>query len=91
MGDGVTGRLKRAAAANALLALRWEADAVARNHFGEVVWLRRFPPRPNWPAGGITDCCGVLAPCERHAAMTPPEWAVPLARRLADRPEAGGV
>lgn len=42
-----------------LNALRWKADTQIINHEGEHVWLKQIE-------GGITDCCYVAEPCERH-------------------------
>ncbi len=39
--------------------LRWRADMIVTNPFGERVWLKSIE-------GGVTDCCPVDAPCERH-------------------------
>lgn len=51
--------------AEALLgSLRWKADTLVTNYFGEVVWLK--PCYLNGKRIGITDCCFVDDPCERH-------------------------
>lgn len=47
----------------ALEDLRWNADRIVTNHFGERVWLTHC-------AGGITDCCAENSPCDYHAALT---------------------
>ena len=41
--------------------LRWKPDQIIQNHEGDYVWLKKID-------GGITDCCFVAEPCERHAA-----------------------
>lgn len=43
--------------------LRWDADRIVVNHFGERVWLKKI-------VGGITDCCLASDPCEYHARLT---------------------
>ena len=51
-----------------LASLRWRANMVVVNHFGERVWLK-----PLFDAKGrllgITDCCLENEPCSRHAAI----------------------
>ena len=46
-------------------ALRWKADQIITNHFGERVWLKQSPH-------GLTDCCPVDAPCDHHVKLTHP-------------------
>ena len=46
-----------------LASLRWRADQIIINHFGERVWLRECE-------GGITDCCLAAEPCDYHAKLT---------------------
>lgn len=50
-----------------LAALRWKADMKIVNDFGEHVWLK--PLIVNDKRIGITDCCFVDNPCERHAKL----------------------
>jgi hypothetical protein len=45
-----------------LEALRWKADQLVTNPFGERVWLKQMPD-------GLTDCCDADDPCERHAGQ----------------------
>lgn len=45
--------------------LRWSADRVVDNHFGERVWLKQIE-------GGITDCCPEDSPCDYHKRLTHP-------------------
>lgn len=46
-----------------LNSLRWKADQLITNHFGERVWLKQID-------GGITECCPEEAPCAHHARLT---------------------
>lgn len=46
-----------------LAELRWNADRVVTNPFGERVWLKQI-------SGGLTDCCPADDPCEYHARLT---------------------
>ena len=50
-----------------LRALRWRADDLITNDFGERVWLR--PLLANGVRIGITDCCFEDDPCHRHASL----------------------
>lgn len=45
--------------------LRWTADRIVVNPFGERVWLRERDDRL-----GITDCCPADEPCDYHAKLT---------------------
>jgi hypothetical protein len=47
-----------------LAELRWAADRIVIEPFGERVWLK------NREGGGITDCCLADDPCEYHAKLT---------------------
>lgn len=46
-----------------LAELRWTADRVVTNPFGERVWLKQIN-------GGLTDCCHAADPCDYHAKLT---------------------
>lgn len=48
-----------------LESLRWHADQIVTNPFGERVWLKLIAP-----GKGITDCCPADAPCPYHARLT---------------------
>ena len=50
-------------AAELLAELRWSADTIVTNDFGERVWLRKCEH-------GITDCCLASEPCDEHALLT---------------------
>lgn len=76
MGEGCAGSMRSLArsltehppapseAEEILKAMRWKADMVITNPFGERVWLkRRFNPN------GLTDCCLESDPCAHHAAL----------------------
>lgn len=54
-----------------LASLRWECDSQIVNHFGEHVWLG---PCLNSEGEriGITDCCFVADPCQRHGGRA--DW-----------------
>lgn len=45
--------------------LRWKADQIITNHFGERVWLKQIEH-------GLADCCFADDPCEHHARLTHP-------------------
>jgi len=45
-------------------ALRWKADMKVINYFGGYVWLK--PLIVKRKRIGITDCCFVSNPCQRH-------------------------
>lgn len=47
-----------------LAELRWTADRIVTDPFGERVWLRRREE------GGITYCCHADNPCDYHAGLT---------------------
>lgn len=49
--------------ADLLKELRWGADRIVTNPFGDRVWLKQI-------AGGLTDCCSADEPCEYHARLT---------------------
>ena len=49
-----------------LSSLRWRADIIVTNPFGERVWLRSLRPEEG---RGITDCCPEDMPCARHASL----------------------
>ena len=51
-------------AALLLDAMRWHADMVVTNAFGERVWLK--PMIVDGKRIGITDCCCAAFPCDRH-------------------------
>lgn len=46
--------------------LRWSADRIVTNPFGDRVWLKQRD------GGGITDCCHESEPCDYHARLTHP-------------------
>lgn len=52
-----------------LASLRWQADQVVTNDFGERVWLRELFDGDR--RIGITDCCFVEAPCDWHSSFPP--------------------
>lgn len=45
--------------------LRWTADRVIVNPFGDRVWLKQIE-------NGLTDCCHADEPCSYHAMLTHP-------------------
>lgn len=47
--------------------LRWCADMVVVNPFGERVWLKNIED-----GTGITDCCSAVEPCDYHRKLTHP-------------------
>lgn len=49
---------------------RWREDTVVVNPFGERVWLRVCYDTLGHRIG-ITDCCPVDDPCNRHRAASP--------------------
>jgi len=59
--------------------LNWKADMKIINDFGEHVWLKPLyvdnnykavePSHPEAKRSGITDCCFVNNPCDRHKKM----------------------
>ena len=51
-----------------LESLRWKADGLITNHFGERVWLKEVAATAT-VIRHITDCCFEDDPCERHRAM----------------------
>ena len=51
-----------------LAALRWDVDQKVINHDGEHVWLKPSLDEAGKRIG-ITDCCPVANPCERHARL----------------------
>jgi hypothetical protein len=56
---------QREATQDLLDGLRWRADQIITNYFGERIWLRQIE-------GGITDCCLADEPCDYHAGFTHP-------------------
>lgn len=48
-----------------LKSLRWKADMIIINPFGEKVWLKDCLDE-NGKVIGITDCCEAAFPCKRH-------------------------
>ena len=50
-----------------LESLRWKADMAVVNHFGDHVWLTEC--YSNGKQIGITDCCFVDDPCDRHRPL----------------------
>jgi len=65
--DNMKDMFKPRTAKQLLKTLRWEADMKVVNDFGEHVWLK--PHYLNGKRIGITDCCFVDSPCERHRAL----------------------
>jgi hypothetical protein len=51
--------------------LTWHEDQIITNHEGMRVWLKPCYSESGKRIG-ITDCCFADAPCDRHAALTPP-------------------
>lgn len=66
LGDGK--RASTADVARLIVSLRWREDMRVVNDFDEHVWLGPCLDE-NGKRIGITDCCFVDDPCERHAAM----------------------
>ncbi len=60
-----------------LNSLRWSVDQKVFNCFDEHVWLGPCFDRDGKRIG-ITDCCFVEDPCERHRAMQDDEDAAAL-------------
>jgi hypothetical protein len=50
-----------------LESLRWDADMIIENPFGERVWLKES--YVDGKRVGITDCCPEEYPCEWHSAF----------------------
>lgn len=48
-----------------LESLRWNEDSMITNYDGEQVWLKACY-LDNGARAGITDCCFVDTPCDRH-------------------------
>lgn len=48
-----------------LAELRWTADRIITNPFGDRVWLKQIKD-------GLTDCCFADEPCEYHAKLIHP-------------------
>lgn len=63
---GWNAALEHAAELQDLRSSRHEDKKVV-NHFGEHVWLKACIV--DGKRLGVTDCCFVDSPCERHAAM----------------------
>lgn len=42
--------------------LRWTADRIITNPFGDRVWLKQIHE-------GLTDCCSADEPCDYHARL----------------------
>ena len=52
-----------------LASLRWHADMAVITAMGEHVWLKQIEH-------GLTDCCYIDTPCERHAPMSRPACTI---------------
>ena len=74
-----------------LAALRWKEDMAVVNDFGEHVWLGPCFDKDGKRIG-ITDCCRVDAPCQRHgrrlAERAKEEFSAHAVRAATERNEA---